>query len=178
VIPIQAGRVKTLLGLLYRYRKHFRPRILSEFGKENVNNNKLPTMFYTSSWLKELGISLFRPHLWLFPRHPLSSYIMLSAQPQRCKIVNVLSVLVFFLCVLEIVPSTFWNVFTFLLFTITQHYTSQSLLALPGNGSSASAFSGLRPHWRCFTADSTQLSTVWLQTQSLTDSTVLSHVVR
>jgi hypothetical protein len=50
----------------------------------------------------------------------------------------------------------------------TQDYSSQSSLALPGNGSPTSVFSGLRPRWRCFTADSTQLSTVWPQTDSWT----------
>jgi hypothetical protein len=50
-------------------------------------------------------------------------------------------------------------------FAITQHYLSQCSPALPGNGSSGSVFSGLRPRSHCFTADSTQLSTAWLQTE-------------
>jgi hypothetical protein len=44
-------------------------------------------------------------------------------------------------------------------FAIARDYSSQSSLALPGNGSSGSVFSSLHPRWRYFTADSTQLST-------------------
>jgi hypothetical protein len=46
--------------------------------------------------------------------------------------------------------------------TVTQDYSSQSSLALPGNGSSAFMLNGLRPRWRCFTADCRHDSTVWL----------------
>jgi hypothetical protein len=58
-------------------------------------------------------------------------------------------------------------------FTIIQDYSSQSSLSLPGNGFSDSLVSGLRPRWRCFTADSRLHSTVhfltsdWIQLSSL-----------